>query len=811
MRGTVKQLPKGDEPGVITGDNKQDFSFDLKDVKKGERQSLAVNDDVVFTGNQYLSRATQIRVAGGAKQKSQKAEKTKDKGQAKSPKPKKSKPSPPSQAPKESTSPPEKTVAEQFTEPVQSQTSTSQSTATSPVSSTTQEGFVNPYNFVPLVGKVPRKPPESHELWKGHSGQISCKMALKTPFFFPDTERRSKNAEGHERLYLLRDAENQAIIPGSELKGAFSAVAEAFANGCLRMFDDTMHFGYRPRPEAFLNRNRKQRLWEAGIVKALPTHDSPGKIARCKVAKVRFRRPLKNRPWDDDVNDARNGEVLHLKVAEKGPLPWAKREGEPDKAPKGYMKITDVPDVKSRKAWKKSQRWFYDEDPEDKWLGFTEAVAQNYNAVHAIGFQRDARDTSFKVDRSAEGEDVSHKWALPDKEDERKGIGGLHPRRKPLGVGDLVYCVLHAPFDEMKADEQATDAVKMLLAAEVGRVRYQHGVVNGLPEGFATCGDADDDAENLCPVCRLWGWIPPSKTEEQPDDEEKSRQGFVRFSTARTLSPLQENDVEANVILSLLGQPHASAMSFYLQAQNNPNKVGSYGKQNEPPPKFDLRGRKFYWHQEPRGQWRDTRNEGQPKPDSQNKNVELLKEGITFKFTVEFDNLSDEDLGLLLLTLQPNLLGEGIPSNQLYHHFGMGKPLGLGSAEVLIDELTLINRVERYQSLTADGKTPYKQEQLAQSNVQKLIDAFVEEALKVQDITPEAPNRRRQFAKLRSIEALLFMLDWEHKPEGIQYPPGPSDKQEESFRWFMDVNERLLTPREISAGERQKAYPLTED
>jgi CRISPR-associated protein (TIGR03986 family) len=658
-----------------------------------------------------------------------------------------------------------------------------------------QEGFVNPYNFIPLVGKVPRKPPESHELWKGHSGQIICKMTLKTPFFFPDTERRCKNAEGHERLYLLRDAENRAIIPGSELKGAFSAVAEAFANGCLRVFDDTMHFGYRPAPNEFLNLKRRQGVWEAGIVKALPTSEQPGKIAICQVAKVRFRKPLRGGRWFDDVKDARNGEHLHLRVRE-GRVTWATRQGTPDENPEGYMNITDVPDVNTYKAAKKSQRWFYNES-EDKWVGFTEAVAQNYNAIHAIGFQRDARDTSFQVNV----EDVPHKWALPDEEAEHKG--GLRPRRHPLRVGDLVYCVLRKPFNQMEADERGIDDVEMLLAAEVGRVRYQQGVADGLPDEFALCKDAD----KLCPVCRLWGWVPPGK-EEQNDGEEKSRQGFIRFSTAHTVSALKETDVEANVTLSPLGQPHASAMSFYLQSPDNPREVGTYGKQNEPYREFALRGRKFYWHQEPRGQWRDTRDNGQPKQDSQNKTVELLKEGVTFTFMVEFDNLSDEDLGLLLLTLQPNLLGEkNIPSQHLYHHLGMGKPLGLGSAKVVIDKLTLINRAERYQSLTADGKTSYEQAQLAQPNVQKFIDAFVEEALKAQDIPLESSRNRRQFATLQRIEALLFMLDWEHKPEGIRYPPGPSDKSEESFRWFMDVNERLLTPREIADGKRQKPYP----
>jgi len=792
MRGKVIKLPKNGKAGIIRFNN-QDFSFTMKDVKKRDRQSLAANEEVNFTGNQYIAKALQISIVGGAEPEKQKSEQTKKQGKSKSQKPKKS----PFKASKVKSDSSKKNIEDQTTKTFK-KTENSSDSNTFHVQS--QEGFVNPYNFVPLIGNVSRRPADSHELWKGHSGRIRCLLKLKTPFFFPDSEQQEKNADGHEWLYLLRNSENHAIIPGSELKGAFSNVAEALANGCVRIFDDALHFGYRPPPNKFLNIKRRQKVWEAGIVKRLPTRDKPGKIARCQVAKVRFRKPVKKRSWQDDVKDALNGEQLDLKVVGRGFLPWAKRGDTSGNTSAGHMKITDVPDVKKYKAAKKSQRWFFDEDPEDKWFGFTPKVAENYNAVHATGFQMDARDNSFRIIRTVDEEKVLHKWALPE-DDPKQGIGGLRPHRKPLSVGDLVYCVLSTPFDEMEDEERETDAVKMLLAAEVGRVRYQHGVADGLPEQFKPCSDI----EKLCPVCRLWGYVMPDKEQKQYE-EEKNLQGFIRFSTAHTVSPLKKTDIEANVTLSPLAQPHASAMSFYLQEPNNPHKAGSYGKQNEISRPFSLRGRKFYWHQEPKGQWSDTRDNGQPKQDSQNKTVELLKEGTTFTFTVEFDNLSDADLGLLLLTLQPSLLGEeNVSSIQLYHHLGMGKPLGLGSAGVVVDKLTLINRALRYQSLAADGICD--QNHLNQSDVQKFIKAFVKKALEVQgQQTSGTDDDLRRFAKMEHIESLLIMLDWEHKPENIQYPPGSVDAPEESFRWFMDVNERLLTPCEIANGNLQRPF-----
>ncbi|MFN3421449.1 MAG: hypothetical protein ACK40X_06990, partial [Armatimonadota bacterium] len=52
------------------------------------------------------------------------------------------------------------------------------------------QGFVNPYNFVPLSGKVPRSKPESHEHFIGNRGRITCRITFMTPFFIPHPERR---------------------------------------------------------------------------------------------------------------------------------------------------------------------------------------------------------------------------------------------------------------------------------------------------------------------------------------------------------------------------------------------------------------------------------------------------------------------------------------------------------------------------------------------------------------------------------------------------------------------------------------------
>ncbi|MFN3421989.1 MAG: hypothetical protein ACK40X_09735, partial [Armatimonadota bacterium] len=163
------------------------------------------------------------------------------------------------------------------------------------------------------------------------------------------------------------------------------------------------------------------------------------------------------------------------------------------------------------------------------------------------------------------------------------------------------------------------------------------------------------------------------------------------------------------VTLQPLGQPKPSCWQFYLNCKN----VGSEAGYNDP--NATIRGRKFYWHkpnvtaERPQGGadvnsvWDQRNGKGQPIADDQNKTVELLlpeRAVFEFEFTVDFENLSDADLGLLLLTLKPNLLDKNL---KLYHHIGMGKPLGLGSAEVEIVSLTLYDSTQRYQDLMSDG------------------------------------------------------------------------------------------------------------
>lgn len=75
---------------------------------------------------------------------------------------------------------------------------------------------------------------------------------------------------------------------------------------------------------------------------------------------------------------------------------------------------------------------------------------------------------------------------------------------------------------------------------------------------------------------------------------------------------------------------------------------------------------------------------------SQHTVIKPVKPRTKFKGKIRFENLSDEELGALLFTLD-------LPE-KCYHKLGMGKPLGLGSIKIT-PTLILSNRINRYKKL----------------------------------------------------------------------------------------------------------------
>lgn len=201
-----------------------------------------------------------------------------------------------------------------------------------------------------------------------------------------------------------------------------------------------------------------------------------------------------------------------------------------------------------------------------------------------------------------------------------------------------------------------------------------------VPKEFQPCSNI----ENLCFACRMFG---STGDKENSNDKDLSCIGKVYFTDA-TIEKKSAKIVSDYIPLKALGQPHPTFTRFYLKDN------GSYRKKDS-----IIRGRKFYWHHKDKinnfeKSLNSIKMNGKEEWDKRknfNASLKFLKPENKFEFEVRFKNLTDEELGVLIysLELEKNLL----------HKFGKAKAFGFGSSKITIEKF-LLDSKEKYRSFT---------------------------------------------------------------------------------------------------------------
>lgn len=170
-----------------------------------------------------------------------------------------------------------------------------------------------------------------------------------------------------------------------------------------------------------------------------------------------------------------------------------------------------------------------------------------------------------------------------------------------------------------------------------------------------------DSVENACAACKLFGFI-----------GEDSRASHVRFTDAVCTD---ENCFDKSYILPILSGPMLSSFEFYLDG----NGSKTFGPDSEG---VTLAGRKFYWH-DPKKKIIADDPFAVKKPEMASK-MELVKPDSKFEFSVFFDKITDEQLKKLVFALE---LGDNREESPICHKIGHGKPIGLGSAKIVVNRI----------------------------------------------------------------------------------------------------------------------------
>ncbi|MDA1166534.1 MAG: TIGR03986 family CRISPR-associated RAMP protein, partial [Planctomycetota bacterium] len=171
--------------------------------------------------------------------------------------------------------------------------------------------------------------------------------------------------------------------------------------------------------------------------------------------------------------------------------------------------------------------------------------------------------------------------------------------------------------------------------------------------------------------------------------------GRIRFSAGTLQSGcdapyLMENGPDGprrrQVLLRELSSPKPPCPSLYFRPKTG--KGAHIGKQLVHPEQHVPQGRKVYLHgslkrNEP---WRS--EDEDPGSLKRKNRTPLVGRGVSFWFHIDFDNLSETELGLLCYALRP--------TDPFRHKLGLGKPIGLGTVRIDPQGLFLVDRQQRY-------------------------------------------------------------------------------------------------------------------
>jgi CRISPR-associated protein (TIGR03986 family) len=554
------------------------------------------------------------------------------------------------------------------------------------------------------------------------SGTITLHLTTETPLLV--AQRVNPEEEIPPRLENCK-INGHLALPGTALKGMLRSVLEAVTNACFVIFDGE-RLDYRMATQNALQ-------LKAGRITRLPSGTQDGEIEEMDRAWIGM--PGKS----NQVIGKGGQQTLTLAAVPAGVVSgqevWVKgsavkayinSKGRKIPAPHGAFNLVTAIAASQQPGYSRAL------------YKITGQSINNKKRDRVFVFKKNPPRYPFG---KAEVDDYNTILAHQQTEHQKRG-GFDFTETEKLAVGALVYFLV-----------ENGRAVR-LSRVEIPRTRYNQSRADLLPSAYHKC----TDPEKLCAACQLFGFVA----------DVHSARGRVVVTDARWLSgPGEHPDF---LPLKVLGEPHPTSCNFYLLDPDNPRQVRNYDGQPVIDPRgqindqesgaVQLRGRKFYFHH-PLKDWPAYRC---PAPRQFRKvlnEVKPLQSNNRFEFRVQFRNLSEVELGLLLYSL---LLEEN-----LRHKLGLARALGFGTVKITCQSLQVYRDGECYAALDAAPR-----EETAA--VQNYITTFQQA---VAACNPEG----KPFLDLINIQRLRLMLD----PAQARTHP-----DYHGFQWYTHNRNRAL-------------------
>lgn len=260
----------------------------------------------------------------------------------------------------------------------------------------------------------------------------------------------------------------------------------------------------------------------------------------------------------------------------------------------------------------------------------------------------------------------------------------------------------------------------------------------------------------------------------------------------------------------------ATPTMYFLNRANPDAPISKKAFGTTDPTNFKAQGGKFYLHHVDAAEGEPWATKVAPEADDGDENagaaagrksaVRPLRAGVTFRFHVDFDNLTERELNLLCFALQP--------STAFRHKIGMGKGIGLGSIEIVPEALRIVDRPRRYSTdgILAEEPPPNNllQCKCLQAKAQAHRDwldrndrSALHALLTIGETHPfgkSGAERDKMIPVLWVPLASRPFQDWKASDRS-------SRAEQKSFQWFSN-NETWFSAAEEPGGSTQKLRPI---
>jgi CRISPR-associated protein (TIGR03986 family) len=583
--------------------------------------------------------------------------------------------------------------------------------------------FINPYNFMPvqavkeelLCSYLNEGAHFQDRFREGtHSGRIVCEIKTESEIFIGagTEEERDCDAKKPAKLksYMLN---GEPAIPPSTLKGMLSSIMEAASNSALRVLDKR----YYTRREKLKNKHIGMIVADGDHIKYILPLKKGIPVKKDNAPKYKdfnypvyidgyfngLERGLLQKRNENDFSaskkcyyiDTRVLEYkinikdwfLGYKIKKNASDPFITAEEYENKSindkkhyRKGLFKILGIGESRKDNIPRNKKHELFLFLPEDTENAKLLTISQD--AVKKFNILSDDR-SSHNTD------DMSLEKLLP-----YSPKGRIRGKDLKLRVGDVVYYeddiqgVKNISFSACWRDfcggvKEYNDAFGYFKLVD------RNGYL--LPPSMVNQG-IDDPWQlklTLTPVCSLLGFVEEGTRDSS--EPGKALAGRLFFSPGM-LSPDKDNKSEvlgSEKTLKILDSPKPPCPEFYFKRRNN---SGTFITKEELKPEDNYlpKGRKFYLHHNSYSSNPDAPDDNYIKEHcKQLSTIKPINKNNKFLFSIDFFNLTDFELGMLLYVLKP--------TKEFRHLIGMGKPLGLGKINIEILNVLFVNRHYRYR------------------------------------------------------------------------------------------------------------------